>query len=378
MPLNAEEELRYSRHLVLPQVGLRGQERLARARVLIVGLGGLGSPAALYLAAAGVGTLGLADADTVDVTNLQRQILHSGDTLGQQKVDSAARALHRLNPHPRLIPIPARLTAANALALIAEYDLVIDGTDNFPTRYLLNDACALQGKPLVFGSIYRFEGQVSVFDARRGPCYRCLFPTPPPPEQVPTCAEGGVLGCVPGVIGTLQATEALKLLLEIGEPLIGRLLFFDALAMRTQEIRLARDPDCPLCGTRTQTALIDYQGFCGVEEADAVRDEWEIGPERLAACSSAGVRLLDIRDAGECEDMPGIPGAEHLPYPAFAQRMHELDSSREIVIYCATGSRSWQAVRLLRSAGFTRAWSLHGGLLGWRMLMAVPEVRSEK
>lgn len=366
MPLNTEEEHRYSRHLVLPQVGMRGQERLKRASVLLVGLGGLGSPAALYLAAAGVGTLGLVDADVVDVTNLQRQVLHHSESIGQPKVDSAAQTLQRLNPHVRLIPIDQRITAANARELVQPYDLVIDGTDNFATRYLLNDACALLHKPLVFGSIYRFEGQVTVFDVRRGPCYRCLFPTPPPPATVPTCAEGGVLGVLPGIIGAMQAAEALKLLLEIGDPLIGRLLIFDALAMRTHELHLTRDPACPLCGEHpTLTELIDYDGFCGLPTPPAA--EWEITPDELRARLAIGnLTLIDLREAWEVEQLPGIAGARHLPYPTFARELATLDSAQDLIVYCATGSRSWQAVRQLQHAGFTRTRSLAGGLFAWR------------
>jgi len=262
MPLTCAEEGRYSRHLVLPGVGIAGQARLKRARVLVVGAGGLGSPVALYLAAAGAGTLGIADADTVEVCNLQRQVLHRTEGAGQRKVDSAAAALRALNPLIAVLPIPERITVANALAYCADYDVVIDGTDNFAARYLLNDACALAGKPLVFGSIFRFEGQVAVFDARRGPCYRCLFPDPPPPESAPPCADAGVLGVLPGMIGTIQANETAKLLLGIGEPLIGRLLCLDALAMRFRELRLAKNPDCPLCGDApTITSLIDRDAY---------------------------------------------------------------------------------------------------------------------
>jgi len=263
MPLTFDEEYRYSRHLVLPGVGMAGQERLRRARVLIVGAGGLGSPAALYLAAAGVGTIGIADADTVDVGNLQRQVLHRTADAGRLKVESAADALRALNPLVEVRPIPERIAAANALERLAGYDAVVDGTDNFPARYLLNDACALLGLPLVFGSIFRFEGQAAVFDVRRGPCYRCLFPEPPPPESVPTCAEGGVLGALPGMIGAVQANETLKLLLDIGEPLIGRLLLLDALAMRFRELTITKNPACPLCGEAPViTGLTDLEEYC--------------------------------------------------------------------------------------------------------------------
>lgn len=362
MPLSFDEEYRYSRHLVLPGVGMAGQERLQRARVLIVGAGGLGSPVALYLAAAGVGTIGIADADTVDISNLQRQIIHRTADDGRPKVESAAETIRALNPLVTARPIPERITAANALDLLAAYDVVVDGTDNFPARYLLNDACALLGKPLVFGSIFRFEGQVAVFDARRGPCYRCLFPEPPPPESVPTCAEGGVLGALPGLIGTVQANETLKLLLDIGEPLLGRLLLVDALAMRFRTLRIEKNPACPLCGeSPTITGVTDLEEYCSLTGG-----EWEITPEDLQA-RLPSVTLVDVREAWEREEDPGFPEAISLPYPVFARRMHELDSAQELVLFCSAGARSWQAAGLLRRAGFTRAWSLQGGLARYRM-----------
>lgn len=364
MPLNFAEESRYSRHLVLPGVGMAGQERLKRARVLVVGAGGLGSPVALYLAAAGVGTIGIADADVVDVSNLQRQILHRTESAGQSKVASAAETLRALNPLVTVVPIPERITAGNALEHCAGYDLVVDGTDNFPARYLLNDACALLGKPLVFGSIFRFEGQVAVFDTRRGPCYRCLFPDPPPPESVPTCAEGGVLGVLPGMIGAMQANEALKLLLGIGEPLIGRLLMLDALAMRFRELRIERNPACPLCGEApTITTLVDLAEYCSYPLPSSETGEWEITPEDLRARLQTGaMRLVDVRESWEHEENPGFPNALNLPYPTFTRRMAELDSAEEIVLFCSAGARSWQAAAMLRRAGFTRVWSLRGGL----------------
>ena len=367
MPLTFEEEYRYSRHLILPGMGLAGQEKLQRARVLLVGAGGLGSPAALYLVAAGVGTLAIADADTVDVTNLQRQVLHTTGNVGRLKVDSAAEALAALNPLVRIVPLPERLTATNARAIIPRFDVVIDGTDNFPTRYLLNDACALAGKPLVFGSIFRFDGQATVFDARRGPCYRCLFPEPPPPGSVPTCAEGGVLGVLPGLIGMIQATETLKLLLGTGETLVGRLLLVDALAMRFREVRVDKNPECPLCGqSPTITDLIDYAAFCGIGPRNADEAAWEITAEELCARLPDGtIRLVDVRDEWEIEQQPGLPGALHFPYFTFSRRMAELDSAAEVVLYCSRGIRSWHAVGLLRNAGFTRARSLHGGLDAW-------------
>ena len=362
MPLSFDEEYRYSRHLVLPGVGMAGQERLQRARVLIVGAGGLGSPAALYLAAAGVGTVGIADADIVDVSNLQRQIIHRTADAGRPKVESATEAIRALNPLVTVRPIPERITAANALNLLADYDVVVDGTDNFPARYLLNDACALLGKPLVFGSIFRFEGQAAVFDARRGPCYRCLFPDPPPPESVPTCAEGGVLGALPGMIGTVQANETLKLLLGIGEPLLSRLLLLDALALQFRTLRIEKNPACPLCGeSPTITGVTDLEEYCSLAGG-----EWEMAPEELLARLPA-VTLVDVREEWEREEDPGFPEAVSLPYPVFARRMHELDSAEELVLFCSAGARSWQAAALLRRAGFTRAWSLQGGLARYRM-----------
>lgn len=372
--LTIDEELRYSRHLILPGVGLQGQERLKRAHVALVGAGGLGAPAALYLAAAGVGTLTIIDADTVELTNLQRQIIHTTPGIGERKVDSAARALANLNPRTRVIPIATRLTAENAREYLAECDLIIDGTDNFPTRYLINDACVLLGKPWVFGSIYRFAGQVAVFAAKGGPCYRCLFPDPPPPDRVPSCAEGGVLGVLPGLVGVSQATEALKLLLGIGEPLIGRLLMLDALTLRFHEVAIDRAPDCPVCGdVPTITELATIPEYCSVvpTQQDTVPT---ITPEELqerlrrGACS-----LLDVRSAWEYEDIPGIPGARHIPDTDFARHLATLDSVEEYVLYCSTGVRSWQWAHFLHQAGFTRVWSLHGGLLAYRR--AVKEFR---
>jgi adenylyltransferase/sulfurtransferase len=370
MPLTFDEEHRYSRHLILPGVGAAGQERLKRGRVLLVGAGGLGSPAALYLAAAGVGTLGIADGDTLDVTNLQRQVLHRTADVGRQKAESAADTLTALNPLVTIQPIRERITAGNALALLAEYDVVIDGTDNFPTRYLLNDACALLGRPLVFGSVYRFEGQATVFDARRGPCYRCLFPHPPAPERVPSCAEGGVLGVLPGLIGTIQAAEALKLLLGIGESLLGRLLLVETQAMRFRELAIEKNLDCPLCGTApTITGLVDYEEFCGI---GAPRDDDIIAPETmLAKVANGSARLVDLREAWELEADPPLPGAMHLPYPTFTRRMSELDSSSEVILYCSTGIRGALAVRLLRRAGYTRVANLHGGLAALRAHQAL-------
>jgi len=364
MPLTFDEELRYSRHLVLPGVGVRGQERLKQARVLLVGAGGLGSPVALYLAAAGVGTLGIVDDDVVDVTNLQRQVLHRTANAGKAKVESAAEALAQLNPLTHVVPLHTRLTTGNASEIIAEYDVVIDGTDNFPARYLLNDACALARKPLVFGSIFRFEGQVAVFDAARGPCYRCLFPAPPPPSSVPTCAEGGVLGVLPGLIGMIQAAETLKLLLEAGSPLLGRLLLCDALEMRFREVRIGKNPDCPLCGEApTIHTLQAYDEFCGVPAQRTPDAAWELTPAQVREMfPPESIRWVDVREEWEYDETPGMPGALHIPYPAFARRMHELDSAATLVIYCSQGIRSWHAAALLHRAGFMRAWSVKGGL----------------
>jgi adenylyltransferase/sulfurtransferase len=363
-PLSSDELLRYSRHLLLPEVSLAGQQRLRQARVLLVGAGGLGSPAALYLAAAGVGTLGIAEFDAVDLSNLQRQILHSTGGVGQSKLSSAQARLHDLNPGVTVVPIAERLTSANALALIADYDVVIDGSDNFPTRYLVNDACVLSGKPLVYGSVVRFDGQVSVFDAARGPCYRCLFREPPPPGLVPSCAEGGVLGVLPGIIGTLQALEAIKLLLAIGESLVGRLVLFDALRLQFRELELRKDPECPLCGEHpTITALIDYEAFCGVGAADT-------GPEvtvtELARLQREGRAplLLDVREPVEW-DIVHLDGATLIPLMTLPARVGELDPRAELVVYCHHGMRSLQAVEFLRAAGFSHARSLAGGIEAW-------------
>ncbi len=363
--LDAAELLRYSRHLLLPGVGLEGQRRLKAARVLLVGAGGLGSPAALYLAAAGVGTLGIAEFDQVDLTNLQRQVLHGTGDVGRPKLDSATDRLGDLNPNVTVVPEPGRLTSGNALEVVGRYDLVLDGSDNFPTRYLVNDACVLAGRPTVYGSVFRFEGQVSVFDARRGPCYRCLFAEPPPPGLVPSCAEGGVLGVLPGIIGSLQALEAIKLILDLGEPLIGRLLMFDALALQFREIALRKDPDCPVCGTApTQRELIDYEAFCGLGGAGA--EGLEISVDELAALldgkGNAPV-LLDVREPFEWQ-LVRLPHAVHVPLGELPARLRELETGREIITYCHSGVRSLQAVSLLRGAGFA-ARSLAGGIDAW-------------
>lgn len=370
MPLTIAEEYRYSRHLVLPGVGVAGQEKIKKARILLVGVGGLGSSAALYLAAAGVGTLGIADDDVVDESNLQRQVIHRTSTIGQLKVDSAASAINEINPLVKVVTIPQRLTNDNAQELASDYDVIIDGTDNFSTRYLLNDVCVMLHKPLVFGSIYQFEGQVSVFDVDNGPCYRCLFPNPPQPSTVPSCAEGGVLGVLPGLIGVLQATEALKLILGNGEPLRGRLLRVNAGAMRFQELRINKNPDCPICGAnKTITELQDYQAFCGMAPAAGKDTPIEISAEdALAKIAKDEVTLLDVRDSVELEENPSLAGAIHVPYSTFMRQMQRYNSVENILIYCSTGIRSWQAVTLLRRSGFTRCWSVKGGLQALRAM----------
>jgi sulfur-carrier protein adenylyltransferase/sulfurtransferase len=365
-PLSHEEVLRYSRHLVLPDVGVEGQLKLKAARVLLVGAGGLGSPAALYLAAAGVGTLGIVDFDVVDQTNLQRQILHGTSTVGMSKLESAGRRIGDINPHVRVEPFETRLTSDNALDIIRAFDVVTDGTDNFPTRYLVNDACVLLGKPNVYGSIFRFEGQASVFYAKEGPCYRCLFPEPPPPGLVPSCAEGGVLGVLPGIIGSLQALETLKLILGRGDSLIGRLVLFDALKLQFRELRLAKDPDCPVCGAHpTVTRLIDYEAFCGIGAEPAYA-----GPEITAVQLEAERRrnpelvIVDVREPHEYV-IARIDGATLIPLGELPQRLGELDGHAEIVTHCHRGVRSMKALEILKAAGFAKVRSLKGGIDAW-------------
>jgi adenylyltransferase/sulfurtransferase len=367
--LSKQELLRYSRHLLLPNVELEGQRRLKAARILIVGAGGLGSPVALYLAAAGVGTLGLVDFDDVDVTNLQRQVLHGTKDVGRPKLMSARERIHDINPYVHVEPYDTRLTSANALEILREYDLVVDGTDNFATRYLTNDACVLLGKPNVYGSIFRFEGQASVFATTDGPCYRCLFPEPPPPGLVPSCAEGGVLGVLPGMIGTIQAAEALKLILGVGDTLIGRLLLVNALTMDFRTVKLRKDPSCPACGTRTITELIDYDEYCGTPGGEAPYDRdgvAEIAPRELAAQMRAGadVDLIDVREPGEWA-IARLPKARLIPLGQLAGSMAKLDSSREIVVMCRSGQRSAAAARELQAAGFRKVKNLAGGILRW-------------
>ncbi len=366
--LNNDEVLRYSRHLIMPEVGMEGQQKLKAARVLCIGAGGLGSPLALYLAAAGVGTLGLVDFDVVDYTNLQRQIIHSTADVGRKKLDSAADKLKAINPFLNLRTFETRLSSENALDLFRDFDIIADGTDNFPTRYLVNDACVLTGKPNVYGSIFRFEGQASVFATEQGPCYRCLYPEPPPPGLVPSCAEGGVLGILPGLVGVIQATETIKLILGKGEPLIGRLLLVDALAMKFRELKLRKNPDCPACGKHpTVTKLIDYNEFCGIrgEEKPVESTVPEMQVEELKRRLDAGddIFVLDVREPHEYQ-ICNINGYL-IPLGDLPKRVNELDSSREIVAHCRSGVRNAKAVNFLRQAGFNRVTNLAGGILAW-------------
>jgi adenylyltransferase/sulfurtransferase len=367
--LTNEEILRYSRHLIMPEVGLEGQLKLKQARVLLIGTGGLGAPLGLYLAAAGVGRLGLVDFDVVDFTNLQRQVTFSSRDVGRPKIEAARERLSALNPDIEIVAHETKLTSENAMEILREYDFIADGTDNFPTRYLVNDACVLLGKPYVYGSIFRFEGQASVFATPEGPCYRCLFAEPPPPGLVPSCAEGGVLGVLPGIIGSIQAMEVIKLILGRGDTLAGRLLLFNALDMRFREVKLRKNPECPVCGpNRTITQLIDYYEFCGMrgEEAPApsVRVP-EIEPRELKARLDRGddLYILDVREPHEYQICN--LGGHLIPLGELPRRAHELDSSREIVAHCRSGKRSAEAVDFLRKAGFRKIWNLKGGILAW-------------
>jgi adenylyltransferase/sulfurtransferase len=367
-PLSNDEILRYSRHLIMPEVGMEGQQKLKAARVLCIGAGGLGSPLALYLTAAGVGTLGMVDFDVVDYTNLQRQIIHSTADVGRKKLDSAGEKLKAINPFLNLRTFETKLTSDNALELFREFDIVADGTDNFPTRYLVNDACVLTGKPNVYGSIFRFEGQASVFATEHGPCYRCLYPEPPPPGLVPSCAEGGVLGILPGLVGVIQATETIKLILGQGQPLIGRLLLVDALGMNFRELKLRKNPDCPVCGTHpTVTKLIDYNEFCGIrgEEKPVGTGVPEIQVEELKRRLDAGddIFVLDVREPHEYQ-ICNI-GGHLIPLGDLPKRVNELDTSREIVAHCRSGVRSAKAVNFLQQAGFKKVTNLAGGILAW-------------
>jgi len=365
--LSNEEIARYSRHLIMPEVTIEGQRRLKEGSALLVGAGGLGSPASLYLAAAGVGRIGIVDFDVVDESNLQRQILHDTSWLGKPKLESAKARLSALNPHIEIETYDAALTRDNALVIVKDYDVVVDGTDNFQTRYLTNDACYFLKKPNVYGSIFRFEGQASVFWPDRGPCYRCLYPEPPPPGLVPSCAEGGVLGILPGVIGGIQATEALKILMGIGEPLVGRLLLYDALAMGFKQLRLRRSPDCPLCGeSPTIHELQDYTVFCGVEDAEILEGVEEITAPELKLRLEAGdeLEMVDVREPHEWA-ICRIDGARSVPLGTLAERLHEFDSSRTYVMQCKVGVRSAKAIGQLQQAGFRRLLNLRGGVNAW-------------
>jgi molybdopterin/thiamine biosynthesis adenylyltransferase/rhodanese-related sulfurtransferase len=367
--LSPQEIRRYSRHLIMPEVGTVGQQALKAAKVLMVGTGGLGSPLGMYLAAAGVGTLGLVEFDTVDESNLHRQLLYGLADVGRPKIEAAMERLNIVNPFVNLIPHQVRLDSSNALDIVKDYDLVVDGTDNFPTRYLVNDACVLLGKPNVYGSIFRFEGQVSVFWAERGPCYRCLFPEPPPPGLVPSCAEGGVLGVLPGIIGSLQANEVIKLIIGKGEPAIGRLLLFDALRLKFRELKLRKNPDCPVCGEHpTVTSLIDYEQFCGIGQEEDLGSEFDIEPIEVQKLLDAGKKLtiLDVRNPPEYE-IGRIDGSILIPLPELQDRLGELDSRENIIVHCHHGPRSTRAVNLLRKFGFTKAKNLKGGIDQWSL-----------
>ncbi|MBW4026347.1 MAG: molybdopterin-synthase adenylyltransferase MoeB [Acidobacteria bacterium] len=368
--LSTAEMARYSRHLILPEVGMEGQQKLKAAKVLCVGTGGLGAPLAFYLAAAGIGTLGLVDFDVVDESNLQRQIIHSTKDVGRPKIDSAADKLSALNPHMKIVKHETMLTSQNALDIIKDYDIVADGTDNFPTRYLVNDACVLSGKPNAYGSIFRFEGQASVFATEEGPCYRCLYPEPPPPGLVPSCAEGGVLGILPGLVGIIQATEVIKLILGKGDPLIGRLLLVDSLGMKFRELKLRKNPECPVCGTNpTVTKLIDYDQFCGIQPAAApaavLNGIEQITPTDLKRRLDAkdDVFVLDVREPYEFQI--ASMGGHLIPLNDLPKRVSELDASREIVVHCKMGGRSQKAAEFLKQNGFTKVQNLAGGINAW-------------
>lgn len=371
--LSNDEILRYSRHLIMPEVGMEGQLKLKNAKVLMVGAGGLGAPLGLYLAAAGVGRIGLVDFDVVDFTNLQRQVIHGTKDVGRKKLDSAAESMLDINPLIRIDRFDVALTSANAMEIFKDYDIVVDGTDNFPTRYLVNDACVLLGKPNVYGSIFRFEGQATVFTYPGGPCYRCLYPEPPPPGLVPSCAEGGVLGILPGLIGLVQATEAVKLILGTGEPLVGRLMLYDALAMRFRELKLRRNPECPACGDHpTITKLIDYHQFCGVpQEAPTAAQQTtvadgEIDPTTVKQMIDRGEKfvLIDVREPHEYK-ICNIPFAKLIPLGELPKRVNELNSSDQIVAHCKSGARSAKAVDFLKQAGFKKVKNMKGGILAW-------------
>ena len=368
--LTNEEVARYSRHLIMPEVGMEGQLKLKAASVLCIGAGGLGSPVALYLAAAGVGRIGIVDFDVVDYSNLQRQIIHGTPDVGRKKLDSAADRLRSINPEVKVVQYEVALSSDNALEILEGYDVVVDGTDNFPTRYLINDACVLLGKPNVYGSIFRFEGQASVFATTDGPCYRCLYPEPPPPGLVPSCAEGGVLGVLPGVIGTIQATEAVKLIIGVGEPLVNRFMIYDALRMHFRELKLRKDPECPVCGENpTIQKLIDYEQFCGLTST-AIQDEVSDGVDTTVEELKArldhqdDIFILDVRETQEYQ-ICRIPGSKLIPLRDLPKRLSELEGHDEMVVHCKSGVRSAKAVRLLREAGFKKAQNLSGGIMAW-------------
>jgi sulfur-carrier protein adenylyltransferase/sulfurtransferase len=369
--LTADEYKRYSRHLIMPEVGIDGQRKLKASKVLCIGAGGLGSPVAMYLAAAGVGTLGIVDFDTVDFSNLQRQILHGTPDVGRPKLASAKDRINALNPNVHVEAYETALTSENALQIFEPYDVIVDGTDNFPTRYLVNDACVILGKPNAYGSIFRFEGQASVFATKEGPCYRCLYPEPPPPGLVPSCAEGGVLGVLPGLVGVIQATEAIKLITGIGEPLVGRFLIVDALRMKFRELKLRKDPDCPVCGTHpTVTKLIDYEQFCGVRpaapEPATVNTATEITPIELKQRLDRGeqLRIIDVREPHEYQ-INRIAGSTLIPLGDVPKRVNELDPDAELIMQCKSGARSGKAADFLRSQGFKHVLNLKGGILAW-------------
>ncbi len=365
--LTEREIRRYDRHLIIPEVGVRGQNRLKEARVLVVGAGGLGSPVSMYLAAVGVGKLGLVEFDEVDESNLQRQILYGESDIGKPKLDVALGRLREINPLIELVPHAERIDSSNAMALLEGYDIVVDGSDNFPTRYLVNDACVLAGKPDVYGSIFRFEGQSSVFWGARGPCYRCLFPAPPPPGLVPSCAEGGVLGILPAIIGSLQANEVVKLILEVGEPLIGRLVLFDALQVKFREVKLEKSPECPVCSENpTLTELIDYERFCGLAPESPQTDTVNVTPEKLESWLQEGreLQLLDVRTLAEHQTCR-LDDSVLIPVQVLPRRFEELDRDAEIVVYCHHGHRSAHAVDFLRRMGFANTFNLAGGIDAW-------------
>ncbi len=374
MALSNDEIKRYSRHLIMPEVGVEGQEKLKKGSVLCIGAGGLGSPAALYLAAAGVGTIGIVDFDVVDFSNLQRQIIHGTSDVGRSKLASAKDRLLELNPHITIETYETALSSKNALDLFKPYDVILDGTDNFPTRYLTNDACVLLGIPNAYGSIFRFEGQASVFATKDGPCYRCLYPEPPPPGLVPSCAEGGVLGVLPGVVGTIQATEAMKLIMGIGEPLVGRFLIYDALRMKFRELKLKKDPDCPVCGTHpTVTELIDYEQFCGVAPAatevavsttNSSETETDVKELKRKIDAKEDFFLLDVREPNEYQ-IGRIPGSTLIPLGEVPQRVNEIPRDKEVVVHCKMGGRSAKAAAFLRQQGYTNVKNLKGGITDW-------------